>query len=126
MLDCVLKTIPISARLPGRFYRLQIQLWPTKVFARDDVNGIVYAGEGCWGAPIRAANDTKSWTRDAESVNQINWIFVEKDKMEVRKILYENVEEVKELNENDRFSMPENIQLWTPSNGSLCEIKPRP
>ncbi|CAN0324400.1 unnamed protein product, partial [Chrysoparadoxa australica] len=43
-------------------------------FVRADGQGIVYAGEGCWGAPLRGANDTKSWTRDAEMVNQVNLI----------------------------------------------------
>lgn len=68
-------------------------------FIRNDSTGIVYAGEGCWGAPLRAANDLKCWTRNAEAVNQVNWIFVDQAKIEVRTILYENVAEVETLSD---------------------------
>lgn len=94
-------------------------------FIRNDSDGIVYAGEGCWGAPLRAANDSKCWTRNAEAVNQVNWIFVDQSKIEVRTILYENVAEVAELSEEMRFEMPEGIDLWTPSNGAVVTITPR-
>ena len=94
-------------------------------FIRNDSIGIVYAGEGCWGAPLRAANDSKCWTRNAEAVNQVNWIFVDQSKIEVRTILYENVSEVAELSEENRFDMPVGIELWTPSNGAVVTITPR-
>ena len=91
-------------------------------FMRDDEKGIIYAGEGCWGAPLRAADDFKPWTRDAAAVNQFNWIFIAQDKIELRTVLYENAEDVAELTEETRFSMPLNINLWNPSNGNLVEI----
>lgn len=91
-------------------------------FIRDDVKGIVYAGEGCWGAPIRVADDAKPWTRDMEGVNQINWIFITQEKIELRVVLYENVEEVEALNNVNRFDLPKNIKLWGPTNGTLVEI----
>ncbi len=94
-------------------------------FIRNDSTGIVYAGEGCWGAPLRVADDLKCWTRNAEAVNQVNWIFVDQTKIEVRTVLYENVDDVAELTEEDRFMMPEGINLWTPSNGALVTILPR-
>lgn len=94
-------------------------------FIRNDSTGIVYAGEGCWGAPLRVADDSKCWTRDAEAVNQVNWIFVDQETIEVRTILYENVQEVAELTEATRFEMPVGIALWTPSNGALVTIPAR-
>lgn len=94
-------------------------------FKRDDERGIVYGGEGCWGAPLRAADDKKSWTRDAEGVNQFNWIFVSKSKIEFRTVKYENEAEVEPLTEKTRFQMPNNIDLWGPTNGTLVEIFPR-
>lgn len=93
-------------------------------FVRDDEKGIVYAGEGCWGAPLRSADDNKCWTRDSEAINQFNWIFISKDKIEVRTVKYENVDQVGQLSEPSRFEMPENIDLWNPSNGNLIEIYP--
>ncbi|MBU3661058.1 MAG: metallophosphoesterase family protein [Flavobacteriales bacterium] len=94
-------------------------------FKRDDAKGIVYAGEGTWGAPLRAADDKKSWTRDAEAINQFNWIFVSKEKIELRTIKYENEAEVESLTEKNRFQMPKNIELYGPVNGTLVEIFPR-
>jgi hypothetical protein len=94
-------------------------------FIRNDSIGIVYAGEGCWGAPLRAADDQKSWTRDAQAVNQFNLIFVAKDKIELRTVLYENADEILENTEQNRFQIPEKIMLWGPTNGSLIEIYPR-
>ena len=94
-------------------------------FIRNDSIGIVYAGEGCWGAPLRAADDQKSWTRDAEAVNQFNLIFVAKDKIELRTVLYENVDEILENTEQNRFQIPEKLALWGPNNGTLIEIYPR-
>ena len=94
-------------------------------FVRNDHKGIVYAGEGCWGAPLRMADDKKSWTRDAQAVNQFNLIFVSKEKIELRTVLYENVDEIKENSENKRFLLPSNLKLWGPNNGTLVEIYPR-
>jgi hypothetical protein len=94
-------------------------------FKRDDARGIVYAGEGTWGAPLRAADDKKSWTRDAEAINQFNWIFVSKEKIELRTVKYENEADVESLTEKNRFQMPKNIELYGPVNGTLVEIFPR-
>lgn len=94
-------------------------------FIRDDKNGIVYAGEGCWGAPLRAANDLKPWTRDAAAVNQFNWIFVTKEKIELRTVLYENAAELPPLDYRNRFTVPAGMQLFGPNNGTLVEIFPR-
>jgi hypothetical protein len=94
-------------------------------FRRDDARGIVYAGEGTWGAPLRAADDKKSWTRDAEAINQFNWIFVSKEKIELRTVKYENEADVESLTEKNRFQMPKNIELYGPVNGTLVETFPR-
>lgn len=94
-------------------------------FKRNDSTGIVYVGEGCWGAPLRQADDAKIWTRDCAAINQVNWIFIDKNKIEVRTIEYMNADSVGSTSEENRFDMPRNIALWTPSNGALIEIFPR-
>jgi len=93
-------------------------------FKRNDSIGITYVGEGCWGAPLRAADDPKCWTRDSEAINQVNWILVSKDMIRVMTIKYENVDEVNEVNLNKRTELPEGIDLWTPSNGAFVDIYP--
>lgn len=94
-------------------------------FIRNDTIGIVYIGEGCWGAPLRPADDLKCWTRDAAMINHFNWIFVDQSKIQVRAIKYENVAEVSSLTEKNRFDLPKNINIWDPSNGSVIEIPVR-
>ena len=92
---------------------------------KQDKNGIVYAGEGCWGAPLRAADDQKPWTRDAGAVNQFNWIFVSSEKIELRTVLYENEDKIIELTYENRFTIPSGIEFFGPKNGTLIELFPR-
>ena len=93
-------------------------------FERNDSLGIVYAGEGCWGAPLRTPDDLKSWTRDAGKVNQFNLIFVSKSKIELRTVMYENVDSVDALRESERFNLPSNLNLFGPNNGKVVDILP--
>ncbi len=81
-------------------------------FVRDDENGSVYIGEGTWGAPLRKADDLKSWTLDAAAINQFKWIFIDKNNVEIRTIKYENVDKVKGLSYYDRFVVPDDLDFW--------------
>lgn len=91
-------------------------------FIRDDVNGTVYVGEGCWGAPLRPADDNKPWTRSSGMFNHFNWIFVDQQHMEVRTVQVDNATQVGSVSEADIFTAPSNLSIWTPSNGSLVTI----
>ncbi len=92
-------------------------------FTRDDAKGTVYVGEGCWGAPLRPADDIKPWTRDAESINQFKLLWIDKDKIEIRTVKYENEAHVKPVSYQNRFTLPEGIDLWNPKNGEVIIIK---
>ena len=71
-------------------------------FVRDDDKGTVYIGEGCWGAPLRNADDKKSWTRDMDRFNSFHWIHVDgPSDMSVRTIKIEDVESVQSKIENE-------------------------
>ena len=94
-------------------------------FVRDDARGTVFVGEGCWGAPLRSADDNKSWTRDSGSFNQFKWIFVDQNKIEVRTVKVDNASHVSELKEEDRFTLPAGIDLWNPSVGTVQTILPK-
>ncbi len=85
--------------------------------------GTVYIGEGTWGAPVRKADDSKEWTRDAAAINQFKWIFIDKDKIEIRTVLYENANEVSELSIDKMFEIPDKINLWKPTNGEVVFIE---
>lgn len=92
-------------------------------FIRDDANGTVYVGEGCWGAPNRTNDDDKSWTRNSGNFNQFKWIFVDQSKIEVRTIKLDNATSVGENSNANPFSVPSNLDIWNPSNGSVVTIQ---
>lgn len=91
-------------------------------FIRDDEKGVVYVGEGGWGAPLRSSNDNKNWTRNSGAFNQFNLIFVDKGKMEVRFIKVDNADNVGTVNDSDIFQLPSNLDVWAPSNGNVITI----
>jgi hypothetical protein len=91
-------------------------------FVRDDEEGTVYIGEGCWGAPLRPADDTKSWTRASDSFNQLNWIFINKDQMEIRTIKTDGVAQVQPLTEDTLFEEPKGIEVWKPDGDGIIRI----
>ncbi len=95
-------------------------------FIRDDKNGIVFVGEGCWGAPLRSADDNKPWTKASDSFNQFKWVHVYPDVMELRCVQIDNVEEVGQVSDDDVFVDPEGLKLWTPANGAVERIAARP
>jgi len=103
----------------------------TEGFIRDDINGTTYIGEGGWGAPLRAADDPKPWTRSYGRFNQFKWIFIDQDKIEVRTIKTEGSNRVAEVKHNNVFEPPYGLVIWTPKEGDVVRImnpnaKPRP
>ena len=94
----------------------------TENFILDECNGNVYVGEGCWGAPLRANDDDKAWTRASGSFNQFNWIFVDEDKMEVRTIKVDNAASVGSVSDTDIFTPPTNLDIWSPATGDVITL----
>jgi acid phosphatase type 7 len=92
-------------------------------FVRDDAAGTTYIGEGCWGAPLRANDDIRGWTRDTARFNSFHWIYVDSKKVEVRTVKVDNAQAVGELSDKTRFSAPDNLDVWTPSNGAVVTIQ---
>lgn len=98
-------------------------------FEIDMANGTIYAGEGCWGAPLRPNDDNKSWTRDSGSFNQFKWIWILDNHIETRTVMYDNIDAtgddaIEELTDQNRFTLPDNIDIWAPENGSVVEVHP--
>ncbi|MDO5968273.1 metallophosphoesterase [Flavivirga aquimarina] len=92
-------------------------------FIRNDLDGTVYAGEGCWGAPLRVNNDDKSWTRNSGSFNQFKLIFIDSNEIELRTIVVTpNASEVDEVSDSNPFTLPDNLDIWNPSEGDVVKI----
>ncbi len=90
--------------------------------ALDDPNATVYIGEGCWGAPMRVADDPKPWTLDLDSFNGIDWIRVSKEGIQVKTIQIKNTTRIKPLRELSNYKNPEGISLWDAKGGQVLEI----
>ena len=92
-------------------------------FERDNYDGIIFVGEGCWGAPLRSADDTKSWTRDAGSFNQFKWVTVSTTKIVIKTIKVGNATSVGE-NSNSEIPgvLPNGTDVWTTANGDMVAI----
>ena len=93
-------------------------------FIRDDEKGTVYVGEGCWGAPLRRNDDKKSWTQASGSFNSFHWIFVDKNRIEIRFVKTDGADKVQELRKGQIFRMPTGINIWNPpSMGDVIVIE---
>lgn len=90
-------------------------------FKRDDINGVVYTGEGCWGSPLRNDDDRKLWTRSSGMFNQFKLILIDEFGMEHRTVLVDNEAQVTEVDINNRFNLPPNQSIWT--TGEVVFIK---
>lgn len=106
--------------------------WPVKPsvatgndegFIKDTLDGTVYIGEGCWGAPLRTNDDDKSWTRNSAKFNSFNWIHLTKERIEIRTIGTDNEASVGTVNDSNPFVLPTNIDVWNPSNGDVIVIE---
>ncbi|WP_405570963.1 fibronectin type III domain-containing protein [Winogradskyella sp. Asnod2-B02-A] len=109
--------------------------WPVKPsayagndegFVIEQTNGTVYTGEGCWGAPLRAANDVKTWTRNSGSFNQFKLVFVDALKIELRTIDVSNASSVGSVSNTDPFTLPANLNVFSPSTGAVVTISNAP
>jgi uncharacterized protein YggT (Ycf19 family) len=85
-------------------------------FVRDDENGIVYVGEGCWGAPLRTPDVDWTWTKSKGKVDSFKWFWISQNDIEVRTVIYTNVDSIPSLTDNTRFTEPKGLKLW-PGNG---------
>jgi len=86
-------------------------------FIRDDVNGTIYSGEGCWGAPLRTPDDGKAWTLDMASFNGFDLVHVFTDRMEVYTVRVDSAGQVTPLEEGEQIALPAGINLWEPAGG---------
>ncbi len=92
-------------------------------FVRDDLNGTVYVGEGCWGAPLRKADDPKPWTRAYGSFNQFKWVWIDPEQIEIRTVRIDGAAAVSSVPADNPFDIPRGLTIWNPSTGDVVIIK---
>jgi len=85
--------------------------------------GVVYIGEGQWGAPHRdvyyTGNDAKPYVQDAGTFDNFFFIQVSKYETRIRCVKFESVNGVfANLGDDLGGDLPSNAVLWEPGNGS--------
>ncbi len=90
--------------------------------AADDSNATVYIGEGCWGAPLRAANDGKSWTLAKGSFNGFDWMHVTPESIEIKTVRVGDPAQVEQVQSGAIFQTPKGLQLWEPEGGTVLVV----
>ena len=112
------------------------QTWPIRPsrepgssegFIRDDARGTVYVGEGCWGAPLRANDDDKPWTRASGRFNQFKWIWLDASQIQVRTVdIDRSYGTIAEVSLQARFQSPPGLVYWKPEGvGEALRITPQ-
>lgn len=89
---------------------------------KGDKNATVYIGEGCWGAPLRAADDAKPWTLDTDSFNGIDWIRVSPEDIQIKTAKVKNVAKVERIDPKAPFKNPKGLQLWDAKGGEVLVV----
>ncbi len=92
-----------------------------------DSDGIVYIGEGQWGAPHRTLDFTgankKPYVRDQEVFDNFFFIKVSPQEISIKCVKFENVDNVSESTDDNLGSdLPAGVVLWNPSNGNEIVI----
>ena len=82
-------------------------------FIRDDVHGIVYFGQGGWGAPLYVPDSPKSWTRGVESMYHFMLVHFFNDHADIYTVRFENEPNVPVLTDQNRMTLPSQLSLET-------------
>ena len=90
--------------------------------SKNDPLATVYIGEGCWGAPLRAADDAKPWTIDCASFNGFDWIEVTPQRIRVKTVKIRNSAKVQPVDPADPFANPPGLTLWKAKGGTVLEV----
>ena len=106
--------------------------WPCVSNANNDAfevdpNGIVYIGEGQWGAPHRSLDYTgasqKPWIRDQDVFDNFFFIRASKDTIQIENVSFENTASIASINDDILGSfLPSGTTTWNPSNGNTIYI----
>jgi hypothetical protein len=96
-------------------------------FVRDDNNGIVYIGEGQWGAPHRSLDFTgasqKPYVRNQDVFDSFFFVRVSQDTIQVKCVKFEGVSSVGIKTDDVLGSFPPTgVTYWNPTNGNTVYI----
>ncbi len=94
--------------------------------AKDDPKATVYTGEGCWGAPLRKADDGKSWTLDCAAFNGFDWVQVTPTAINLKTVRFDkddSAQKVQAVAKRNSFETPSGLSIWQAKGGEVLTIK---
>jgi hypothetical protein len=98
------RTLPLAPSVAGN---------SEEGFVVDTERGTIYTGEGCWGAPLRAADDLKGWTVAASSFNGFDYIRVTSDAIELFTVMIDEEPSAEAfITDGQTFQLLPGIPLW--------------
>lgn len=87
-----------------------------------DTKATVYIGEGCWGAPLRKANDAKPWTLDCGAFNAFDWIQVSSEGINIKTVRVKHPADLEIFDHVSEFDTPKGLDLWQAKGGEVLHI----
>ena len=116
---CIKRTLPLKPDPDGE---------EGFVAAPKDPRATIYTGEGCWGAPLRKADDAKSWTVDCAAFNGFDWVQVTPEAMHLKTVTIGKVakrSKVAAVSERNSFETPAGLKIWDAKGGAVLTIPAR-
>ncbi len=95
------------------------------IAAPTDPKAAVYVGEGCWGAPLKAADKSYPWTLASARFNGFEYYQVTWESIVLRTVKIQTVDVVVETTEANPFVLPAGITLWDTPPGHRHAHHPR-
>jgi len=93
-------------------------------FSRNDSLGMVFIGEGAWGAPLRALRPTNDYIKSQVIVHGFHILQVSGDSIQISAISFGNVETVTQSPSNrSTLQLPDNLQRIPEKDGIPLVIK---
>ena len=89
-------------------------IWSSNDSYTRDNNGIMYVGQGTWGANPRPNDNDTTWTIISGAYNQIKWVHVLPDDnglIKIYTVITGNANKVTPLTEENLFDLPRNINI---------------
>jgi len=80
-------------------------------FIRNDAHGIIYFGQGGWGAPLYSADMPKSWTRGYEAMFHFMLVHFYTDRVDLYTVKFENEPNVPALTDANRMTLPSQLSF---------------
>lgn len=96
-----------------------------KGFVRSDADGVMFIGEGNWGAPFRSIYSLFPWSIDVErNFSSFFYITINKEKIRISTVDFDtDLAQVEDISDNELGScLPDGVKLYSGNAGTVYEL----